>query len=161
MLGGDDISNSTQSFVPCDMKYSEYTPCEDPVRSLKYDREMLRYRERHCPEKEELLKFLIPTPPGYKNPFSWPKSQDLAWFSNVPHRELSAEKAVQNWILVDGDKFHFPYARTMFPHGAYAYIETINKLIPLTDGSIRTAIDTGCGVCYVLSPSSLVISNSW
>ena len=50
MLGGDNISNSTQSFVPCDMKYSEYTPCEDPVRSLKYDREMLRYRERHCPK---------------------------------------------------------------------------------------------------------------
>ena len=78
MMGGDDISNSTQSFVPCDMKYSEYTPCEDPVRSLKYDREMIRYRERHCLEKEELLKFLIPALPDYKNPFSWPKIRYLS-----------------------------------------------------------------------------------
>ena len=41
MLGRDDISNSTQSTVPCDMNYSDYTPCEDLVRFLKYDREML------------------------------------------------------------------------------------------------------------------------
>ena len=49
----------------------------------------------------------------------------------------------------------------MFPHGADAYIENINKLIPFIDGSIRTAIDTSCGVCYVLSLSFIVISNSW
>ena len=53
MLGGDNISDSTQNFVPCDMKYSDYTPCEDPMRSLKYYREMLIYKERHCLEKEE------------------------------------------------------------------------------------------------------------
>jgi hypothetical protein len=34
----------------------------------------------------------------------------------------------------------------MFPHGADAYIDDIGKLIPLHDGSIRTALDTGCGV---------------
>jgi hypothetical protein len=34
----------------------------------------------------------------------------------------------------------------MFPHGASAYIDDIGKLIPLHDGSIRTALDTGCGV---------------
>lgn len=162
MLGVDDISNSNISFAPCDMKYSEYTPCEDPVRSLKYDREMLKYRERHCPEKQELLKCLIPAPPGYKNPFLWPKSRDFAWFSNVPHRELSVEKAVQNWIQVDGDKFHFPGGGTMFPHGADAYIENINKLLPLTNGSIRTAIDTGCGVAswgaYLLNRNILSMS---
>ena len=49
MLGGDNISNLTQIFVPCDMNYSEYTPCEDPMSSLKYDREMIRYRECHFP----------------------------------------------------------------------------------------------------------------
>ena len=136
MLGGDDISNSTQSFVPCGMKYNEYTPCEDPVRSLKYDREMLRYREQHFPKKKELLKCLILAPPGYKNSSSWPKSRDLSWFSNVPHKELSVEKVVHNWIQVDRDKFQFLGGGTMFPHGADAYIENINKLIPLTDGSI-------------------------
>lgn len=34
----------------------------------------------------------------------------------------------------------------MFPNGAGAYIDEIGKLINLNDGSIRTAIDTGCGV---------------
>jgi len=34
----------------------------------------------------------------------------------------------------------------MFPNGADAYIDDIGKLINLKDGSIRTAIDTGCGV---------------
>ncbi|KAL9315087.1 hypothetical protein ACSQ67_016088 [Phaseolus vulgaris] len=34
----------------------------------------------------------------------------------------------------------------MFPRGASAYIDDIGKLINLKDGSIRTAIDTGCGV---------------
>ena len=34
----------------------------------------------------------------------------------------------------------------MFPHCANAYIDDIGKLINLRDGSIRTAIDTGCGV---------------
>jgi hypothetical protein len=34
----------------------------------------------------------------------------------------------------------------MFPHGADAYIDDISALVPLTDGNIRTALDTGCGV---------------
>ncbi|KAM2500286.1 hypothetical protein PS1_042334 [Malus domestica] len=46
----------------------------------------------------------------------------------------------------------------MFPHGADAYIDDIGKLINLKDGSIRTAIDTGCGVAswgaYLLSATS-------
>ena len=36
----------------------------------------------------------------------------------------------------------------MFPNGADAYIDDIAKLINLNDGSIRTAIDTGCGVSF-------------
>ena len=39
----------------------------------------------------------------------------------------------------------------MFPRGADAYIDDIGKLINLKDGSIRTAIDTGCGVRNVLT----------
>lgn len=56
------------------------------------------------------------------------------------------EKAVQNWIRVDGDKFRFPGGGTMFPRGADAYIDDIAKLVPLSDGTIRTVVDTGCGV---------------
>ncbi|XP_009801988.1 putative methyltransferase PMT15 isoform X1 [Nicotiana tabacum] len=154
--------DSIKIYPPCDIKYSEYTPCEDPERSLKFNRNRLIYRERHCPEKNELLKCRIPAPYGYKNPFKWPISRDLAWYANVPHKELTVEKAVQNWIRYEGDRFRFPGGGTMFPNGADAYIDDIGKLINLNDGSIRTAIDTGCGVAswgaYLLSRNIIAIS---
>ncbi|KAL6131984.1 hypothetical protein ACLB2K_070356 [Fragaria x ananassa] len=158
-----NISNNTpKTFPPCDVKYSEYTPCEDAKRSLKFERERLIYRERHCPAKDELLKCRVPAPHGYRNTFTWPKSRDLAWYANVPHKELTIEKAVQNWIIYQGDRFKFPGGGTMFPNGADAYIDDIGKLINLKDGSIRTAIDTGCGVAswgaYLLSRDILPIS---
>ncbi|KAK3143945.1 hypothetical protein QOZ80_4AG0306960 [Eleusine coracana subsp. coracana] len=151
------------AFEPCPAKYSEYTPCEDVERSLRFPRDRLIYRERHCPSTEaERLRCLVPAPAGYRTPFPWPTSRDVAWFANVPHKELTVEKAVQNWIRVDGDKFRFPGGGTMFPHGAGAYIDDIGKLIPLHDGSIRTALDTGCGVAswgaYLLSRNILAMS---
>ncbi|KAK1296663.1 putative methyltransferase PMT15 [Acorus calamus] len=150
------------SYPACDVGFSEYTPCEDMKRSLKFPREKLMYRERHCPEKGELMRCLVPAPSGYRNPFEWPTSRDLAWFANVPHKELSVEKAVQNWIRVEGDRFRFPGGGTMFPRGADVYIDGIEKLVPLRDGSIRTAIDTGCGVAswggYLLSRNIITMS---
>ena len=136
----------SQHFPACDPKLSEYTPCEDAKRSLKFDRERLMYRERHCPAPEEVLKCRIPAPYGYKTPFRWPKSRGLAWYANVPHKELTVEKRNQNWVHYENGRFRFPGGGTMFPNGADAYIDDIGKLIKLKDGSIRTAIDTGCGV---------------
>ncbi|KAI4347510.1 hypothetical protein L6164_008320 [Bauhinia variegata] len=160
-----DTTYSTKvakEYPPCSVDYSEYTPCEDHQRSLKYNRKRMIYRERHCPEKSELLKCRIPAPFGYKNPFPWPASRDLAWYANVPHRELTVEKAGQNWIRYEGDRFRFPGGGTMFPNGADAYINDIGKLINLKDGSIRTAVDTGCGVAswgaYLLSRDILTVS---
>lgn len=150
-VGINESSVKTETFFPCDLKFSEYTPCQDPRRARKFEKTMLKYRERHCPKREEFLRCLIPAPPNYKNPFSWPQSRDYAWYDNIPHRELSIEKAVQNWIQVEGKRFRFPGGGTMFPRGADAYIDDINKLLPLTDGSIRTALDTGCGVRILLS----------
>lgn len=89
----------------CDMSWSEYTPCQHPPRGRKFEREMLKYRERHCPAKEELMMCLIPAPPNYKTPFKWPQSRDFAWYHNIPHKELSIEKAIQNWIQVEGDRY--------------------------------------------------------
>lgn len=131
---------------PCDPKYVEYVPCEDTHRSLKFDRDRLIYRERHCPEKTELLKCRVPAPHGYTVPFRWPESRRFAWYANVPHKELTVEKKNQNWVRFEDDRFSFPGGGTMFPRGADAYIDDIGKLINLKDGSIRTAIDTGCGV---------------
>ncbi|CAN6246596.1 unnamed protein product [Urochloa humidicola] len=156
-------SAAARRYPACGVKYSEYTPCEDVERSLRYPRDRLVYRERHCPSSErERLRCLVPAPPGYRTPFPWPASRDVAWFANVPHKELTVEKAVQNWIRVDGDKLRFPGGGTMFPNGAGAYIDDIAKLIPLHDGSIRTALDTGCGVAswgaYLLSRDILAMS---
>ncbi|XP_047306308.1 probable methyltransferase PMT15 [Impatiens glandulifera] len=156
------LDKGIKVYPHCHSKYSEYTPCEDVQRSLKFKRDRLIYRERHCPEKKELLKCRIPAPFGYKNPFKWPQSRDLAWYANVPHKELTVEKAVQNWIRYEGDRFRFPGGGTMFPNGADAYIDDIGKLINLKDGSIRTAIDTGCGVAswgsYLMSRNILTMS---
>ncbi|XP_047178243.1 probable methyltransferase PMT18 [Vigna umbellata] len=159
-----DIANSggTQDIPPCDISLSEYTPCQDRDRGRRFDRNMLKYRERHCPSKEEQLFCLIPAPPKYKPPFKWPQSRDYAWYDNIPHKELSIEKAIQNWIQVEGDRFRFPGGGTMFPRGADAYIDDINELIPLTTGTIRTAIDTGCGVAswgaYLLKRDIIAMS---
>ncbi|KAF6154446.1 hypothetical protein GIB67_028338 [Kingdonia uniflora] len=147
---------------PCSVKYSEYTPCEDTNRSLSFHRDRLIYRERHCPIKSDKLPCRVPAPFGYKSPFPWPECRDFAWFANVPHKHLTVEKANQNWIKFDGDRFRFPGGGTMFPNGADAYIDDIGRLINLRDGSIRTAIDTGCGVAswgaYLLSRNILTVS---
>ncbi|KAK8557802.1 hypothetical protein V6N13_008186 [Hibiscus sabdariffa] len=94
--------------------------------------------------------------------YRWPKSREFAWFTNAPHKELAVEKKNQNWIKVEGAQFRFPGGGTMFPRGADAYIDDINKLINLKDGSIRTAIDTGCGItswgAYVLSRNIVAVS---
>ncbi|XP_061359876.1 probable methyltransferase PMT16 [Gastrolobium bilobum] len=153
---------TSRTFPQCSANYTEYTPCEDPTRSLRYKRSRMIYRERHCPENGEELRCRVPPPYGYRNPFPWPASRNVAWYANVPHRELTVEKAVQNWIRYNGDRFIFPGGGTMFPNGADAYIDDIGKLINLKDGSIRTALDTGCGVAswgaYLLSRDILTMS---
>lgn len=153
---------TVENFPVCAMNFSEYTPCQDTKRGRRFPRTMLIYRERHCPGPDEQIKCLIPAPPKYKTPFKWPQSRDYAWYDNIPHKELSVEKAIQNWIQVEGDRFKFPGGGTMFPRGADAYIDDINQLISLTDGSIRTAIDTGCGVAswgaYLLKRDILAMS---
>ncbi|KAI3727834.1 hypothetical protein L6452_16454 [Arctium lappa] len=161
-LVDEEDSQDLQEFPTCNMSYSEYTPCQDRERGRKFDRNMMKFRERHCPNKEELLHCLIPAPSKYKLPFKWPKSRDYVWFDNIPHKELSIEKGHQNWIKVEGDRFRFPGGGTMFARGADAYIDDINELIPLTNGSIRTALDTGCGVAswgaYLLKRDIIAMS---
>lgn len=135
-------------FKPCDVKYSDYTPCQEQDRAMKFPRENMTYRERHCPPEDEKLHCLIPAPKGYMTPFPWPKGRDYVHYANVPHKSLTVEKAVQNWVQFQGNVFKFPGGGTMFPQGADAYIDELASVIPIKDGSVRTALDTGCGVCY-------------
>ncbi|CAB4309738.1 unnamed protein product [Prunus armeniaca] len=54
-----------KEFKPCDVKYADYTPCQEQDRAMKFPRENMIYRERHCPPEEEKLHILIPAWKGY------------------------------------------------------------------------------------------------
>ncbi|CAL5441566.1 unnamed protein product [Camellia sinensis] len=144
--GTVDDSIELKVFEPCDDRYIDYTPCQEQMRAMTFPRENMNYRERHCPPEEEKLHCLVPAPKGYVTPFPWPKSRDYVPYANAPYKSLTVEKAVQNWIQYEGNVFRFPGGGTQFPHGADAYIEELASVIPMDNGIVRTALDTGCGV---------------
>lgn len=141
-----DDGAQVKEFKPCEDNYIDYTPCQDQMRAMTFPRDNMIYRERHCPPDSEKLPCLIPAPKGYANPFPWPKSRDYVPFVNAPYKSLTVEKAVQNWIQYEGNVFRFPGGGTQFPHGADAYINELASVIPMDNGIVRTALDTGCGV---------------
>ncbi|KAF5197119.1 S-adenosyl-l-methionine-dependent methyltransferases superfamily protein [Thalictrum thalictroides] len=142
----DDSEIEAKVFQPCPAKYIDYTPCQDNKRAMKLPRENMMYRERHCPTEKQKLHCLIPAPKGYVTPFPWPKSRDYVPYANAPYKSLTVEKAIQNWIQYEGNVFKFPGGGTQFPQGADAYIDQLASVIPIENGTIRTALDTGCGV---------------
>ncbi|KAF6160038.1 hypothetical protein GIB67_033122 [Kingdonia uniflora] len=142
----DESALEVKVFEPCSAKYIDYTPCQDQKRAMTFPRDNMIYRERHCPREEEKLRCLIPAPKGYATPFLWPKSRDYVPFANAPYKSLTVEKAIQNWIQYEGNVFRFPGGGTQFPQGADAYIDQLASVIPFENGTVRTALDTGCGV---------------
>ncbi|CAJ1932090.1 unnamed protein product [Sphenostylis stenocarpa] len=149
---GGEISKIEESeskpkvFEPCNANFIDYTPCQDQRRAMTFPRDNMNYRERHCPPEEEKLHCLIPAPKGYVTPFPWPKSRDYVPYANAPYKSLTVEKAIQNWIQYEGNVFRFPGGGTQFPQGADKYIDQLASVIPIKDGTVRTALDTGCGV---------------
>ncbi|MQM16501.1 hypothetical protein Taro_049459 [Colocasia esculenta] len=134
-------------FPECGNDYQDYTPCTDPKRWRKYGNYRLSFMERHCPPMFEKKECLVPPPDGYKVPIRWPKSKDECWYRNVPYNWINNQKSNQNWLRKEGEKFIFPGGGTMFPRGVSAYVDFMQDLIPgMKDGTVRTAIDTGCGV---------------
>ncbi|KAK8658826.1 hypothetical protein V6N13_029045 [Hibiscus sabdariffa] len=135
------------AFPECSANYQDYTPCTDPRRWRKYGSHRLTFLERHCPPMLERKQCLVPPPDGYKPPIRWPKSRDQCWYRNVPYNWINKQKSNQNWLRKEGEKFMFPGGGTMFPRGVGAYVDLMQDLIPgMKDGTVRTAIDTGCGV---------------
>ncbi|KAH0879774.1 hypothetical protein HID58_067168, partial [Brassica napus] len=135
------------SFPECSSELQDYTPCTDPKRWKRYGVHRLSFLERHCPPVYEKNECLIPPPDGYKPPIRWPKSRDQCWYKNVPYDWINKQKSNQHWLKKEGDKFHFPGGGTMFPRGVSHYVDQMQDLIPeMKDGTVRTAIDTGCGV---------------
>ncbi|KAG5234543.1 methyltransferase [Salix suchowensis] len=138
-----DVTSTSEvkTYPSCNVNFSEYTPCEDAKRSLKFNRHKLIYRERHCPEKHEML------------------SVGFCLVHNVPHKHLTVEKAVQNWIRFLGDRFRFPGGGTMFPDGADAYIDDIGRLINLKMGLLGLPlILVASWGAYLLSRNILTMS---
>ncbi|KAG5087841.1 hypothetical protein JHK86_000453 [Glycine max] len=140
-----EFESKSKVFEPCDSRYIDYTPCQDQRRAMTFPRENMNYRERHCPPEEEKLHCMIPAPKGYVTPFPWPKSRDYVPYANAPYKSLTVEKAIQNWIQYEGNVFRFPGGGTQFPQGADRYIDQLASVIPIKDGTVRTALDTGCG----------------
>ncbi|CAL9156692.1 unnamed protein product [Musa hybrid cultivar] len=134
-------------FPDCSTDYQDFTPCTDPKRWRKYGNYRLSFMERHCPPMNERKECLVPPPGGYKPPIRWPKSKDQCWYRNVPYDWINNQKANQHWLRKEGDRFFFPGGGTMFPNGVSVYVDLMQNLIPgMKDGTVRTAIDTGCGV---------------
>ncbi|CAA3022678.1 probable methyltransferase PMT2 [Olea europaea var. sylvestris] len=142
----DDFDSKVKTYKPCHPRYTDYTPCQDQARAMTFPRENMIYRERHCPPQKEKLRCLIPAPNGYVTPFPWPKSRDYVPYANAPYKSLTVEKAIQNWIQYEGNVFRFPGGGTQFPQGADKYIDQLASVIPIENGTVRTALDTGCGV---------------
>ncbi|XP_006650137.1 probable methyltransferase PMT2 [Oryza brachyantha] len=161
-LPNDTGSNEVKSFKPCDAQYTDYTPCEEQKRAMTFPRDNMIYRERHCPPEKEKLNCLVPAPKGYAAPFQWPKSRDYVHYANIPHKSLTVEKAIQNWVHYEGKVFRFPGGGTQFPQGADKYIDHLSSVIPIANGKVRTALDTGCGVAslgaYLLKKNVLTMS---
>ncbi|GAB2273289.1 Probable methyltransferase PMT21 [Dionaea muscipula] len=135
------------SFPECSIEYQDYTPCTDPRRWRKYGYYRLTLMERHCPPIFERKQCLVPPPNGYKSSIRWPKSKNECWYKNVPYDWINKQKSNQHWLKKEGEKFIFPGGGTMFPNGVSAYVDLMQALIPqMKDGTVRTAIDTGCGV---------------
>lgn len=151
-----------QPLAPCPQDFVDHMPCEDPKRMQRLSRERNFYRERHCPSPSEKLLCLIPPPRDYKSPVLWPESLRKVWFSNMPHSKIAERKGHQGWMKEQGSYFVFPGGGTMFTDGAQQYIEKLEKHIPLSDGSVRTALDIGSGVAsfggYLLEKDILTLS---
>ncbi|KAF2298825.1 hypothetical protein GH714_028195 [Hevea brasiliensis] len=142
----NDSESKPKEFKPCDPGYTDYTPCQDQRRAMTFPRENMIYRERHCPMEEEKLHCQFRHPRAMLLRFPWPKSRDYVPFANAPYKSLTVEKAIQNWVQYEGNVFRFPGGGTQFPQGADKYIDQLASVIPIANGTVRTALDTGCGV---------------
>jgi len=89
------------------------------------------------------------------------KSSAVYNFRNVPYDWINKQKSNQHWLKKEGEKFIFPGGGTMFPNGVGKYVDLMQDMIPeMKDGTIRTAIDTGCGVSFFIGNCKITILRS-
>ncbi|KAK4381179.1 putative methyltransferase PMT13 [Sesamum angolense] len=89
-------------------------------------------------------------------------SSPLYGLINMPYNKIADRKGHQGWMKREGPHFIFPGGGTMFPDGAVQYIEKLKQYIPISGGTLRTALDMGCGVAsfggYMLGEGILTLS---
>ena len=73
----------------------------------------------------------------------------------MPYEWINKQKSNQHWLIKEREKFLFPGGGTMFPNGVGEYVDMMQELIPeMKDGTVRTAIDTSCGVSLLITSFS-------
>ncbi|GAA0142738.1 methyltransferase [Lithospermum erythrorhizon] len=148
-LANQDTSADTLNWKLCNVTAGQdYIPCLDNEAAIARLRSKshFQHRERHCPDQGPLC--LVPLPPGYRTPVTWPQSREKIWYHNVPQTTLAEVKGHQNWVKVTGEFLTFPGGGTQFIHGASHYIDFIEEALPeIAWGKhTRVILDVGCGV---------------
>lgn len=64
----------------------------------------------------------------------------------MPHNKIADWKGHEGWMKAKGPYFIFPSGGTMFLDGAIQYIQKLKQYLPISGGTIRTALDVVCGV---------------
>lgn len=59
---------------------------------------------------------------------------------------VADRKGDQGWMKAEVPYFKFPGGSTISPDVVGRYIEKLRQHIPITNGTLRTALDVGCGV---------------
>lgn len=80
------------------------------------------------------------------------------WHANMPYNKIADRKGHQGWMKESGPYFTFPGGGTMFANGADKYIYKLKQYIPISGGTLRTALDMGCGVRTRVSLLSVCFS---
>ncbi|KAK9287874.1 hypothetical protein L1049_016316 [Liquidambar formosana] len=135
--------DNPQYFKVCTKNFTNYCPCQDPSREKQFDGEKLFHKSGNCPNANETLRCLVPSPARYRRPLPWPKSRDSVWFNNVPFPKLTIYKKSQNWVRLEGKRLVFPGGGTSFPMGVKGYVDELRRVVPLKSGNIRTVLDVG------------------
>lgn len=77
----------------------------------------------------------------------------------MPYNKIADRKGHQGWMKESGPYFTFPGGGTMFTEGADKYIDKLKQYIPINGGTLRTALDMGCGVGVVFIFFLFIVSS--
>ncbi|CAA7393690.1 unnamed protein product [Spirodela intermedia] len=125
-------------------KGPHYIPCIDLEVAGSGKFQGHRHHERSCPRPPPMC--LVPLPPDYKPPVSWPESRSQIFFPNVAHPMLSAYMKGHRWLRLDGDLLLFPRNESILQDGGAQFIDFIEETVPDIDWgkNIRIVLDIQC-----------------